>query len=129
MTHGMRDFWSTQPTMAPMMPAEEKAALADSGRTFDVVAIKEATSVEYGDFWAVEISVDGMRSVIAMGMNETRDAQVAQMQDWFTAGNGGIPCTLVSFRTKSGFTAYGLQPPGATAPRYQPVLDDREPPF
>lgn len=137
----MTDFWASQPQrgdFAPMASAGTKDWLVENDITFDVVAIRQATSQEYGDFWAVEFMYDGSREALAFGHNPARDEQMNAMQS-FLASNGGaaIPARLVSFKTKNGFTAYSLDRP-KQSPQLEMALSsagqpayahDDEPPF
>lgn len=129
----MTDFWSTQNTFAELLPSDEKRSLAESEETFDVVGVKLGNTNDYGPTWFVDIMLDKRRYAIAFGPNETRDQQYTDMQTFFRDNPGvGIPCRLVPVNTKSGFTAYVLQPPKqGNAEEDLPLFtgDVDEPPF
>ena len=110
----MTDFWASQPQrgdFAPMAAAGMKDWLVENDITIDVVAVRQAHSQEYGDFWAVEFLYDGTREALAFGMNPARDEQMTAMQSHLATAGSAIPARLVSFKTKTGFTAYSLDRP------------------
>jgi hypothetical protein len=136
-TQTKSSFWANRPVQ-PLLPvfltAEEKEGFANEGVAFEVVNVREGNG-EYGPCWWIicavhsddisefdendEIDEDGyvLRTITFGGRekNAIRDDMMHDLVDYLgperpvTRGNG-VPCRLVSFKTRSGNFAFSLAP-------------------
>lgn len=106
----IRDVYQYEPQDKDFLTHDEKEALVESGKTFNILGIDEDMGT-HGPMWVLLIQIEGDPNTrkLSFSMANWRDAMISPMRDAINETNEPYEAVkLVHFKSRSGQQGYSL---------------------